>query len=117
MNGTRFWPEIINTINPGEDPNDVLTMIDLLGTARNAVVGPNELEDGYAFAAGVICVLLRPFKPPGYTQALRVLRLRFRGIANSSHLQSSFSNSFTPVLLYAPDARAAITAGARTLFR
>jgi hypothetical protein len=116
MNGTRFWPEIINTLNPGEDPNDILTMIDILGTARNAAVGPNEREDGYEFAAAIICVLLRPFKPPGYMQALRALRGRFRGVANSGSLQSAFSNSFTPVLLYAPNARAAITAGARSLF-
>jgi hypothetical protein len=116
MSGSRFWTEIINTLYPGEDPTDILTMIDILGRARNTAVGPNELEDGYKFAAGVICVLLRPFKPPSYIQALRIFRQRFQGIANSTHLQSTFSNSFSPGLLYAPNALAAINAGFNALF-
>lgn len=116
MSRRRFWNEIITNLQPGENPQDVAAMIDILAAERRNAVGPREGEDEVSFAAAIICIILKPFKPPDYVQKMAQMRTSFRGISASGRLQSSFRSYFTPALLFAPDAQQAFRQGFDVLF-
>lgn len=115
MSRSRFPTEIADSLRPGEIFDDLVTLIDILATERRKA-NPTREEDEFSFAAGILCPLLRIFKPPEYVSKMETLRKSYIGISISVHLQAAYRNSLTPTLLNARNAREAIKVGVDALF-
>jgi hypothetical protein len=104
---------------PEEDPNDVLTMIDILARARAEARGATLARDDFDFAGKILCVIFDPikFKIVGFAKETKSLRRAYRGIAESAGAQETFRESLRPDLVSAEEASEAIAAGIEALFR
>ena len=103
---------------PNEDPNDVLTMIEVLATARAEARETDLAREDLEFAGKILCVIFDPikFKITGYANQTKSLRRAYRGIAYSVDLQNTFRESLKPGLVSAEEASEAIEAGVEGLF-
>lgn len=116
MSGIRYLREINRRIDPGEEPRDVVVMIDIMANERAKANDIAVSDQDYEFAAVMICIIFDVVKPKAYIERVTAFRQSYRDISESDFLQVRFRESLTPALLHAPTAQQAIQLGFDALF-
>jgi len=98
MKAQNLLPSIRKAIPSDENPTDVVTMIDLLASARAAAAGRSPMEKDYRFAGKILCVSFDPVKTQAYRAELRLVRTHFRGISQDSTKAKRFTVALSNTL-------------------
>lgn len=116
MSGIHFSHIINDKMLTGERIEDVVVMIDIIAYERSMFIDAWLTEKVFEFAAGIICIIFEPLKPPPFEEKVSALRQQFIGISQLRELRLSFRELLTPRLLGAQDLRQAISFGFDDLF-
>lgn len=116
MDGTNFIDEINSSIGPDENPNDIVTMINLLAKERAKANERDIKNEDYKYSAGILCIIY-PHKPFKYKKDIKSYRKRFIGIGTDINLQNLFTESMRSNLLKEQSIKDAVEKGINKLFK